>query len=64
VVQNQRHGAVAQSSCFCEEGLRRALTLDKDEGKSAENVVAWHLIKRGYCSKVFFVPYYWKNKMR
>ena len=47
---------------FCEEGLRRALTLDRDEGKSAENVVAWHLTKRGYCSKVFFVPYYWKNK--
>lgn len=47
---------------FCEEGLRRALTLDRDEGKSAENVVAWHLIKRGYGSKVFFEPYYWKNK--
>ena len=47
---------------FCEEGLRRALTLDHDEGKSAENVVAWHLIKRGCRSKVFFEPYYWKNK--
>ncbi|MEA1868740.1 MAG: DUF4143 domain-containing protein, partial [Euryarchaeota archaeon] len=28
----------------------------------AENIVAWHLIKRGYGSKVFFKPYYWKNK--
>ncbi len=47
---------------FCEEGLRKSLTLDKDKGRSAENVVAWHLIKRGYGSKVFFKPYYWKNK--
>ena len=47
---------------FCEEGLRKALTLDTDKGRSAENVVAWHLIKRGYGSKVFFKPYYWKNK--
>ena len=47
---------------FCEEGLRRALTFDMDEGKSAENVVAWHLIKRGYRRKVFFDAYYWKNK--
>ena len=47
---------------FCEEGLRRALTLDMEEGKSAENVVAWHLIKRGYRGKVFFDAYYWKNK--
>ena len=38
---------------FCEEGLRRALTFDMEEGKSAENVVAWHLIKRGYRRKVF-----------
>ncbi len=47
---------------FCEEGLRKALTLDRDKGRSAENVVAWHLIKRGYGSKVFFKPYYWKKK--
>ncbi|NAT10894.1 hypothetical protein C4E22_05030 [ANME-1 cluster archaeon AG-394-G06] len=47
---------------FCEEGLRRALTFDMDESKSAENVVAWHLIKRGYRRKVFFDAYYWKNK--
>ncbi len=47
---------------FWEEGLRRALTLDKDEGKTAENVVAWHLIKKGYGSKPFFKPFYWKNK--
>ncbi len=49
---------------FCEEGLRKSLTLDKDKGMSAENVVAWHLIKRGYGSKVFFKPYYWKNKYK
>lgn len=48
---------------FCEEGLRKALTLDGDnKGRSAENVVAWHLIKKGYGSKVFFKPYYWKHK--
>ena len=47
---------------FWEEGLRRALTLDKDDGKTAENVVAWHLIKKGYASKPFFKPFYWKNK--
>ncbi|MEA1906711.1 MAG: ATP-binding protein, partial [Euryarchaeota archaeon] len=47
---------------FCEEGLRKALTLDGGMGRAAENVVAWHLIKRGYGSKVFFKPYYWKKK--
>ena len=47
---------------FCEEGLRKSLTLDKEKGRSAENIVAWHLIKRGYGLKVFFKPYYWKNK--
>ena len=46
---------------FWEEGLRRAITLDRDDGKAAENVVAWHLIKKGNESKLFFVPYYWKN---
>jgi predicted AAA+ superfamily ATPase len=33
-----------------------------DEDKSSENVVAWHLIKRGYRRNVFFDAYYWKNK--
>ncbi|MCD4844080.1 MAG: ATP-binding protein [Methanosarcinales archaeon] len=47
---------------FWEEGLRRALTLDKDDGKTAENIVAWHLIKRGCESKPYFRPFYWKNK--
>ncbi len=47
---------------FWEEGLRRAVTLDRDDGKAAENVVAWHLIKRGHESKPSFEPYYWKNK--
>jgi len=52
----------AKKLYFWEEGLRRALTLDKDDGKSAENIVAWHLIKRGMDSKPFFKPAYWKNK--
>ena len=47
---------------FWEEGLRRALTFDKDDAKSAENIVAWHLIKRGMGSRSFFSPKYWKNK--
>jgi len=47
---------------FWEEGLRKALTLDKDEAKAVENVVAWHLVKKGMQEKVFFKPYYWKNK--
>jgi len=52
----------AKKLYFWEEGLRRALTLDMDDGKSAENIVAWHLIKRGLDSKPFFNPSYWKNK--
>jgi len=52
----------AKKLYFWEEGLRRALTLDKDDGKAAENIVAWHLIKKGRESKPFFEPYYWKNK--
>ncbi|MCZ7402664.1 MAG: ATP-binding protein [Candidatus Methanoperedens sp.] len=52
----------AKKLYFWEEGLRRALTLDKDDGKAAENIVAWHLIKKGRDSKAFFEPYYWKNK--
>ena len=47
---------------FWEEGVRRALTLDKDDGKTAVNIVAWHLIKKGSKSKPAFKPYYWKNK--
>ncbi len=52
----------AKKLYFWEEGLRRALTLDRDDGKAAENIVAWHLIKRGRELKQFFEPYYWKNK--
>lgn len=52
----------AKKLYFWEEGLRRALTLDRDDGKAAENIVAWHLIKKGRESKPFFEPYYWKNK--
>ncbi len=52
----------AKKLYFWEEGLRRALTLDRDDGKAAENVVAWHLIGKGRESKPFFEPYYWKNK--
>lgn len=47
---------------FWEEGLRKALTLDKDEGKSIENVAAWHLIKKGLEEKPFFMSFYWKNR--
>ena len=47
---------------FWEEGLRKALTLDKDEGKAVENVITWHLIKKGFEEKQFFKPFYWKNK--
>jgi len=47
---------------FWEEGLRRALTLDDNEGKSIENVVVWHLIKKGMKEKPFFEPFYWKNR--
>ncbi|KCZ72183.1 putative ATPase (AAA+ superfamily) [Candidatus Methanoperedens nitroreducens] len=53
---------LAKKLYFWEEGLRRALTLDRDDGKAAENIVAWHLIKKGHESKPFFEPYYWKNK--
>jgi predicted AAA+ superfamily ATPase len=52
----------AKKLYFWEEGLRRALTLDRDDGKAAENIAAWHLIKNGRESKPFFEPYYWKNK--
>ena len=46
---------------FWEEGLRRALTFDEDEGKAVENIVVWHMIKKGLGEKVFFKPFYWKN---
>lgn len=52
----------AKKLYFWEEGLRRALTLDRDDGKAAENIVAWHLIKKGRESKPFFEPCYWMNK--
>jgi predicted AAA+ superfamily ATPase len=52
----------AKKLYFWEEGLRRALTLDMDDGKTAENLVAWHLIKKGRESRPSFEPYYWKNK--
>lgn len=47
---------------FWEEGMRKALTLDENEATAVENVVAWHLIKEGFSKKVFFEPFYWKNK--
>ena len=46
---------------FWEEGLRKALTMDEDEGKAVENIVAWHVIKRAMNKKIFFQPSYWKN---
>lgn len=46
----------AKKLYFQEEGLRRALTLDRDDGKAAENIVAWHLIKKGRESKPLFEP--------
>ncbi|MFH1637681.1 MAG: ATP-binding protein [Candidatus Woesearchaeota archaeon] len=47
---------------FGEEGLRKALSLETDEAKAVENIVALHLIKKGFSSKLFYMPYYWKNK--
>ncbi|RLG13590.1 MAG: hypothetical protein DRN71_04550 [Candidatus Nanohalarchaeota archaeon] len=47
---------------FWEEGMRKALAQDNDEPKAIENIVAWHLIKKGMEEKPFFNPYYWKNK--
>lgn len=46
---------------FWEEGLRKALTMDEDDGKAVENIVAWHVIKKGMERKTFFRPFYWKN---
>ena len=46
---------------FWEEGLRKALTMDEDEGKAVENIVSWHVIKKAMDEKVFFQPFYWKN---
>jgi hypothetical protein len=31
----------AKKLYFWEEGLRRALTLDRDDSKAAENITAW-----------------------
>jgi len=44
-----------------EEGLRKALSLDGDNAKAVENVVAWHLFKKGSKSRVFYRPYYWRD---
>lgn len=46
---------------FWEEGLRKALCFENDDAKAAENIVAWHVIKRGLEEKPFFTPFYWKN---
>ncbi|MGQ4914715.1 MAG: ATP-binding protein [Candidatus Asgardarchaeia archaeon] len=45
-----------------EEGLRRAITIDYTIGRSAENIVTWHLIKLGMLLDPTFTPFYWKNK--
>jgi len=46
---------------FWEEGLRKALTLDEDNGKAVENIVAWHVIKKMMQEKLFLQTFYWKN---
>lgn len=52
---------IAKKIFFWEEGLRKALTLDDDDGKAMENIVAWHLIKTMKEKQVFYQPAYWKN---
>ncbi len=47
---------------FWEEGMRRAIAHDYDVGKSVENIVAWHLFKKGISESSTFRPFYWKNK--
>jgi len=44
-----------------EEGLRKSITLDEREDVAVENIVAWHMIKKGMEEKAFFTPFYWKN---
>jgi len=44
-----------------EEGMRRALTMDSNDPRSVENIVAHHLCVLGMEKKPFFRSYYWKN---
>ena len=46
---------------FCDEGLRRALTLDYDDGKGAETAVNMHLSHLCKCVQPFKKLAYWKN---
>lgn len=46
---------------FCDEGLRRALTLDYDDGKGAETAVNMHLSHLCRCAQPFKKLAYWKN---
>ncbi|MEW5955844.1 MAG: ATP-binding protein [Candidatus Micrarchaeota archaeon] len=48
---------------FCEEGLRKALTLDEDPGRAVENAAAAHFIVEGTRHDAFFEPSYWKNDL-
>lgn len=52
---------IAKKIFFWEEGLRKALTLDDNDGKAMENIVAWHVIKKMREKHVFYQPSYWKN---
>ncbi|MGQ4834156.1 MAG: ATP-binding protein [Candidatus Asgardarchaeia archaeon] len=47
---------------FWEEGMRRAISHDYDIGKSVENIVVWHLFRKGISENTTFQPFYWKNK--
>lgn len=47
---------------FWEEGLRKALTFDDDQGKSIENIVFWHIVKKMMKEKNILQTYYWKDK--
>ena len=46
---------------FCDEGLRRALTVDYDDGKGVETIVNQHLLHIVRNSKTFGKLWYWKN---
>jgi len=52
---------IAKKIYFWEEGLRKAITLDTDDGKAMENIVAWHTMKYMREKQVFSHPSYWKN---
>ncbi|MCD6226892.1 ATP-binding protein [Candidatus Micrarchaeota archaeon] len=56
------HEKLPKKLYLWEEGLRQALTLDKNKSKGAENLVAWHLTKIGRKANQMFVPFYWKNE--